>query len=341
MEIFTWDEHVEQCEASLQEVSYNTNGFDFSKKSHSQWSHGEYREVQLQPGLWLEIDDEVFHRSKGVKGEHDEDFRDVISKFYLSGNHLVTSPPGIVGVQENYAEQGGQNYLFHLPDMWEIEQGFAGDRMQLVKVSMEPDFVRTFCSGSDMVPLQLRPLFESNSAPRFHRPVGSITPTMRVVLQQILQAPYQGMVQRMYLEGKALELVALQLAQLIESEQGRQSFRDLKPAEIEQIYQAKEILIRNWLEPPSLIELVRQVGLNECTLKRGFQQVFGTTAFGCLHNYRMEQARQLLETSTYTVKEVAQIAGYRNRSAFSRAFHKHFGISARDWMKRGSLTLWT
>ncbi len=53
-------------------------------------------------------------------------------------------------------------------------------------------------------------------------------------------------------------------------------------------------MLRNISNPPSLIELARQVGINECTLKRGFRQIFGNTMFGYLHDYRMEQARQLL-----------------------------------------------
>lgn len=76
--------------------------------------------------------------------------------------------------------------------------------------------------------------------------------------------------------------------------------------------------------------------LNECTLKRGFQQVFGKTAFGYLRDHRLEQARQLLEMGTYKVEEVARIVGYRNLGAFSEAFHKQFGIRARDCRRRGS-----
>ncbi|WP_334970484.1 hypothetical protein [Nostoc sp.] len=43
-------------------------------------------------------------------------------------------------------------------------------------------------------------------------------------------------------------------------------------------------------KPPSLITLARQVGLNDCTLKRGFRQVFGIIAYDCLHHYRMERS---------------------------------------------------
>lgn len=63
---------------------------------------------------------------------------------------------------------------------------------------------------------------------------------------------------------------------------------------VERIHYTKDILIRNSNNPPSLLALARQVGLNDCTLKKGFRQVFGTSAFGYLHDYRMQQVQQLL-----------------------------------------------
>jgi AraC-like DNA-binding protein len=86
-------------------------------------------------------------------------------------------------------------------------------------------------------------------------------------------------------------------------------------------------LVRNLENPPSLFGLARQVGLNDTKLKRGFRQVFGTTAFGCLHAHRMEQGRQLLAKGKMNVTEVAYKIGYSSRTYFSRAFTKHFGLN--------------
>ncbi len=105
----------------------------------------------------------------------------------------------------------------------------------------------------------------------------------------------------------------------------------LKPDDVDRIYQARDILLQCLDNPPSLIELARQVGLNDCTLKRGFRQVFGTTAFGYLHNYRLEQARQLLEERRLNISEIAQAIGFANRSHFASAFRKKFGITPKKY----------
>jgi AraC-like DNA-binding protein len=99
------------------------------------------------------------------------------------------------------------------------------------------------------------------------------------------------------------------------------------PPDLDRLHQAKEILLQDLENPPSLLELAQQVGLNDYKLKSGFRQVFGTTVFGYLHRHRMQQAYFLLQTCDLSVTEVADRVGYTSLSAFSTAFKKFFGIS--------------
>ena len=114
------------------------------------------------------------------------------------------------------------------------------------------------------------------------------------MLWQILRCPYQGITKRIYLEGKALDLLSLLLEQEIEINRGKRSLLTAKSGTIERIHYARTILLQNINDPPSISELAKQVNLNEYTLKSGFRQVFNTTIFRYLHNYRLEQAKQLL-----------------------------------------------
>lgn len=75
------------------------------------------------------------------------------------------------------------------------------------------------------------------------------------------------------------------------------------------------------------MELAREVGINDYKLKIGFHEVFDTTVFGCLYEYRMERSRQLLESGNLTVTGVARAVGYANRSHFAAAFKRKFGVN--------------
>ncbi|MEM8674691.1 MAG: helix-turn-helix transcriptional regulator [Cyanobacteria bacterium P01_G01_bin.67] len=77
--------------------------------------------------------------------------------------------------------------------------------------------------------------------------------------------------------------------------------------------------------------------LNDCTLKRGFREVFGTTAFGYLHNYRLEQARQLLQEHHLKISEIAHKIGFASRTSLSRGFRQKYGVSPKQYQMRCTL----
>jgi AraC-like DNA-binding protein len=180
----------------------------------------------------------------------------------------------------------------------------------------------------DTLPRPLQRLMQGSK--RFHQPLGQMTLAMKQVLQQILHCPYQGSAQYLYLESKALELLALQFACLdADSSAPRQS--TLKASDLERVQYAREILVQHLCNPPSLTELAHQVGLSDRKLKQGFRQLFGTTVFGYLRDYRMEQAQRLLYHPHMTVARVAAKVGYRNPEAFSTAFRRKFAVSPKTY----------
>ena len=156
---------------------------------------------------------------------------------------------------------------------------------------------------------------------------------MQIALYQILHCPYEGSIAQLYTESKALELVALKLAQISKRLQLPQKNIPLQPQDIDCIHNAKDILIDNIESPPSLLELAKKAGTNDYKLKIGFRQVFGTIVFGYLRNQRMERARQLLLERRMNVSEVAQTVGYNSLSRFSTAFKHYFGITPKAYQK--------
>lgn len=162
--------------------------------------------------------------------------------------------------------------------------------------------------------------------------INVITPAMRLALEQIFHCPFKGITKQLYLESKCLELIALKIEQTKETRPICSNEYPLNADDIERIYAAKDILIAHPEAPPSLMALARQVNLNDYKLKVGFKAVFGTTVFGCLHQHRMETARQLLSQGPLNVKEVSQQVGYASQSRFAAAFRKQFGLNPKAYL---------
>lgn len=102
----------------------------------------------------------------------------------------------------------------------------------------------------------------------------------------------------------------------------------------EKITKAREVLIQHIGEPLTIKELSRKVAINECYLKKGFKELFGTTIFDFYQTQRMEHAKYLLYDKGLSVTEVSMLLGYSSISHFSTAFKKHTGIKPCELLLR-------
>ncbi len=94
----------------------------------------------------------------------------------------------------------------------------------------------------------------------------------------------------------------------------------------EKILKAREVLLQHIGEPITIKALSRKVAINECYLKKGFKEIFGTTIFDFYQGQRMEHAKYLLYDKGLSVTEVSMLLGYSSISHFSTAFKKHTGL---------------
>ncbi|MEM7062477.1 MAG: AraC family transcriptional regulator [Cyanobacteria bacterium P01_B01_bin.77] len=280
----------------------------------------------LKGGLIVEIYNVYLQQSLKIHRHHENAFP-INAKFYLSSGSSVKTP-NVSGIAPDYEEITGCNYIYHLPDLIETEEWHSKQPLQMVAITAHADYFQGLTSANGELPRPLQQMLQDTR--RFHQSLGKTTPAMAQILQQILGCPYQGSVQELYLESKAIELFALQLAQL-EATSAASKSSTLKPDDLERVYYAKEVIEQQLCNPPSLSGLARQVGLNEYTLKQGFRQLIGTTVFGHLRACRMQQAQKLLQSPHVTIAQVARQVGYRNPEAFSTAFRRQFAINPKAY----------
>ncbi len=132
-------------------------------------------------------------------------------------------------------------------------------------------------------------------------------------------------IRELYYESKILELAYSTVNNINESLS--RSLHFLNEKDIKSLKRAKDILIENIHNPPSLKELAYKSAINEFKLKKGFKELFGNTVYGFLQEYRLNEAKKLLETDDINISEAAYLVGYKNISHFSTIFKKHFGYS--------------
>ena len=152
---------------------------------------------------------------------------------------------------------------------------------------------------------------------------------IQTALCQLQQATLLGKAARPYADLKIQELLVLQLQQY-EQQQSQPHQYCKTPTDVQKMYEVRDMLTAQLDTTPSITELARAVGTNEKKLCYGFKEVFGTTVFGYLYDYKMELAQQLLLHTDKNISEIAFACGYEYVSHFSTAFKKKFGRSPKQ-----------
>ena len=84
-------------------------------------------------------------------------------------------------------------------------------------------------------------------------------------------------------------------------------------------------------EPISIQEYAESRNMSVCYFQRNFKQIVKHTPMQYLLTIRVNNAASLLETTDYSMAEIAAIVGYEDPLYFSRLFRKIKGVSPRDY----------
>ncbi len=150
----------------------------------------------------------------------------------------------------------------------------------------------------------------------------------RLVLESLLNHTYTDSLENIYVNAQTQMLLLYSLECML-GEREVENFQCkflANEADREKIAKSREILLQHIGEPLTIKALSRKVAINECYLKKGFKEMFGTTIFDFYQGQRMEHARYLLYEKGLSVTDVSVLLGYSSISHFSTAFKKHTGL---------------
>ena len=183
-----------------------------------------------------------------------------------------------------------------------------------------------FSKDSETIPF----LSESNINKKFYKDK-PLHPSMLAILNQLINEKIGDNVKSLYLKGKIFELLSVYFNASANPD------IDLCPFlsddnNVKKIKNAKEIIIERMTNPPSLIDLSKEVEISVKNLKEGFKQVYGNTVYGYLIEHKMSVASQMLTSKNYNVNEVAMHLGYSTSSHFISAFKNKFGTTPKKFL---------
>ena len=96
---------------------------------------------------------------------------------------------------------------------------------------------------------------------------------------------------------------------------------------------ARQYFHEHYNEPINIEDFAQSRHMSISLFMRNFKKVYEISPKQYILNLRMNNAQSLLETTDYTVSEIAAIVGYDNPLYFSRLYHKQKGQAPTDYRK--------
>jgi transcriptional regulator GlxA family with amidase domain len=93
-------------------------------------------------------------------------------------------------------------------------------------------------------------------------------------------------------------------------------------------------IVDHYHEPAPVAAMVRLSGLAERSFKRRFRQATGMSPLEYVHTMRLEEAKQMLESTDDTVEAIAHEVGYEDAGFFSRLFRRGVSLTPAQYRRR-------
>jgi AraC family transcriptional regulator, transcriptional activator of the genes for pyochelin and ferripyochelin receptors len=260
-------------------------------------------------------------------------FTESVSKEYVQMHFVLREQGQLIYNQGSYQLDGTEDQvllLFNTQKELPIELSLdPGGWVLSLLVTIE-QLHGWFSSESSLIPF-----FEGVSHDKKYYSQDEIRPALSIPLNQLMQFSLHHSVEALYFKAKVLEILALYFNRTEEADLERCPYL-ADDENVRKIRKAKDLLIAEMNEPPTLEVLAERISLPVGRLKEGFKQLYGDSVFGFLLDYKLDYARKLLLSQSYSVGEVAARVGYSTASHFIAAFKKKFGVTPKKYLADSS-----
>ena len=283
--------------------------------------------IKLRPGLIMGVGRYRF--TEDITYSFEQQWPFVVIGFNASGGYNVDAEQS----RETISFKQGESFMSYQLEWRGMVSVEAGSYITNVNVHIRPPLLSAYLAGQHDPSLDgIRDILDGTNDQFFYQ-VSIIPAVANMIVDQIMNCPYQGSLRRLYFEGKAMELIACGIAPYVVSETVLKKNAIVRHGDIERVRYAREMVGRDFQNPPKLLDLARAVGIPHYKLNFYFREVYGTTIFGYIREMRLRHAKSLLDEGRMNVTEVAYEVGYSSLSHFAKSFKDCYGVAPGKYLR--------
>jgi AraC-like DNA-binding protein len=247
--------------------------------------------------------------------------------FKMSGNNTVSFPGG----DEVTLRAGSMAIAIHPRGVSKLDTHTQDAAEHSLTFACRPAlFTETLRLDPDALPQPIR-RFALGQDPQLYLRVMALNARVAKTIEEMLSCPYSGRFSHVHAEARALDLICMVL-DVLANDDVRSPVR-LTPRDVVALESVREMLNEHFMDPPTIAQIARQIGVNRTKLTQGFRYLFNETILDYCHRKRMQKARELL-LGGLPVGTVAVEVGYEHHSSFAQAFRAYFGFPPVELCRR-------
>jgi len=263
-------------------------------------------------GLHIEFLTATLHDSYVLKNVNSSNTFDL--SILLKGEKIISCK----SINKEITQESQETLMYFTKNDEECIKYYKNIPVKEIRVKMFYEFIKKH-QLTTLFPL-LKKCSEINSVYSYTAAFCSKT---QEIITDLLTNTRKGILKRLFLESKVLELISLQVEQ--------QNKLNSPEHLVKKLYKVRNIISANLNEHFSIKKLSKEVLLNDTILKKEFKRVFNTTISEYSTSLRMTKARELLTHTDKPIYEVSDIVGYKNPTHFSAAFKKHESLTPKQF----------
>ncbi|TGA97364.1 AraC family transcriptional regulator [Sporolactobacillus shoreae] len=275
--------------------------------------------------FYISIDE---YRNGEISGEHDHDFSEIIYVGGGKGTHQYDKTTRKIRKGDLFIIQPG------------MVHGYSADRgscLRLYRIMFDQHLLSgewsTLNHASSYIdPIFIDPAYSGNKQFSSHI---SLTNKEQIELTLLLdrmngefqQKPwgYHCMIRMQLME------IFLYLGRW--SMETREETVNPATAKIEMLNNVCSFIKQHYMEPITLEQVCGMSGMSQSAFTMNFKKVTGTSFIDYRNKVRIQAAKELLESTAYTIIIVAQRVGFEDLSNFDRTFKRIEGVSPLSYRK--------
>jgi len=280
---------------------------------------GDYRLMQLRPGLILHASDTQEHFDLDTEVVQ----RDGMTAYlFLEGDVDASIGERPLNVGRCGREVEAVLVSRARPDLFH-RHSHRGAHIRKVNVSVNEEWLDASGFNDAGNHREVLRFAHDHLAEARWRP----SPRLIALAEQILHPPaYTGALQALYLESRAIEIITEALLAVSHAE-ARVQEAGLGTRDHARLRAICEFLDAHLDETLTLSDIAAYGKISPNTLQRLFQSAYGMTVFDYFRGRKLDRARLSLERDGISVTEAAFLAGYSSSANFATAFKRRFGVS--------------